>query len=95
MLTCSIDDSETINVIKFVYLFIDKASAEKLAEQVNEAVQLLTDYNSRLAAEMDDRKKLGSMLQDFIQAQKDLLLQAEDRLEVSNVKLFNHHEFTC
>lgn len=65
-----------------VLLLIDKASAEKLSVQVNEAVQLLTDYNSRLASEMEYRKKLTTMLKDFLQAQKDLLAQAEHRLEV-------------
>ena len=65
-----------------ILLLADKASAEKLSVQVNEAVHLLTDYNSRLAAEMEYRKKLTIMLRDFLQAQKDLLAQAEHRLEV-------------
>jgi hypothetical protein len=65
-----------------VILLTDKTSAEKLSAQVNEAVHLLTDYNSRLAAEMEYRKKLTTMLRDFLQAQKDLLAQAEHRLEV-------------
>jgi len=65
-----------------ILLLTDKASAEKLSVQVNEAVHLLTDYNSRLAAEMEYRKKLTTMLRDFLQAQKDLLAQAEHRLEV-------------
>ncbi|PSN30137.1 Regulation of nuclear pre-mRNA domain-containing protein 1B [Blattella germanica] len=64
-----------------------KATAEKLSVQVNEAVHLLTDYNSRLAAEMEYRKKLTTMLRDFHQAQKDLLAQAEQRLEEYNEKL--------
>lgn len=63
----------------------DKASAEKLALQVNEAVQLLTEYNRRLSEEMEDRKRVTSMLRDFIQAQKDLLIQAEQRLEVNHM----------
>jgi regulator of Ty1 transposition protein 103 len=65
-----------------ILLLADKASAEKLSVQVNEAVHLLTDYNGRLAAEMEYRKKLTTMLRDFLQAQKDLLAQAEHRLEV-------------
>ncbi|XP_021923169.1 regulation of nuclear pre-mRNA domain-containing protein 1B isoform X2 [Zootermopsis nevadensis] len=65
----------------------DKASAEKLSVQVNEAVHLLTDYNSRLASEMEYRKKLTTMLKDFLQAQKDLLAQAEHRLEEYTEKL--------
>lgn len=67
--------------IKF-NLFVDKENAERLSVQVNEAVTLLTEYNSRLAAEMDCRKKVANMLRDFMQAQKELLLQAEQRLEV-------------
>lgn len=65
----------------------DKATAEKLAVQVNEAVQLLLEYNSRLAAEMEDRKKVSSMLRDFIQAQRELYAQAEQRLEEYKEKL--------
>lgn len=64
---------------------IDKESAERLSAQVNEAVTLLTDYNARLAAEMECRKKVATMLRDFTQAQKELLTQAEQRLEVSMV----------
>lgn len=61
----------------------DKESAERLSKQVTEAVVLLLDYNSRLAAELDGRKKLAAMLRDFTQAQQQLLSQAELRLEVS------------
>lgn len=50
--------------------------------QVNEAVQLLNEYNTRLAAEMEERTKLASMLRDFQAEQKELLVQAEKRLEV-------------
>lgn len=52
--------------------------------QVNEAVQLLNEYNTRLATEMDERTKLASMLRDFQAEQKELLVQAEKRLEVCN-----------
>ncbi|XP_039284135.1 regulation of nuclear pre-mRNA domain-containing protein 1B [Nilaparvata lugens] len=65
----------------------DKAAAERLSIEVNEAVALLTDYNSRLASEMDDRKKVTQMLRDFIQAQRDLLQQAEQRLDDYKEKL--------
>ncbi|KAK7792284.1 hypothetical protein R5R35_013313 [Gryllus longicercus] len=65
----------------------DKAAADKLAVQVNEAVQLLTEYNARLAMEMDDRKKVTQMLNDFIQTQKDMLSHAEQRLEEYSEKL--------
>lgn len=49
---------------------------------MNEAAQILVDYNTRLAAEMDERKKLTAMLRDFQAEQRELLLQAEQRLEV-------------
>lgn len=52
---------------------------------MNEAVQLLNEYNTRLASEMEDRKKLATMLRDFHAEQKELLVQAEQRLEVSMV----------
>lgn len=50
--------------------------------QVNEAVDLLNDYNARLAAEMEERTKLATMLRDFQAEQKELLSQAEQRLDV-------------
>lgn len=61
----------------------DKDSAMKLSAKVNDAVQLLKDYNARLAAEMTDRNKLTVMLKDFQREQQELLAQAEQRLEVS------------
>lgn len=51
--------------------------------QVNEAAQILHDYNTRLSNEMEERKKLTQMLKDFQTEQKELLVQAEQRLEVS------------
>ncbi|XP_075161780.1 regulation of nuclear pre-mRNA domain-containing protein 1B [Haematobia irritans] len=59
----------------------DKEDAQNLAKQVNEAVELLNDYNARLAAEMEERTKLAVMLRDFQAEQKELLTQAEKRLE--------------
>lgn len=60
----------------------DKEAAMKLAKKVNEAVELLKNYNARLAAEMTDRNKLAVMLKDFQREQQELLAQAEQRLEV-------------
>ena len=51
---------------------------------MNEAAQILHDYNTRLSVEMEDRKKLTQMLKDFQAEQKELLLQAEQRLEVNH-----------
>lgn len=61
----------------------DKDSALRLSAKVNDAVQLLKDYNARLAAEMTERNKLTVMLKDFQREQAELLTQAEQRLEVS------------
>ncbi|XP_053675165.1 regulation of nuclear pre-mRNA domain-containing protein 1B [Anopheles nili] len=65
----------------------DKEAAMKLAADVNDAIKILNDYNARLAAEMDDRKKLTTMLRDFLREQQELLLQAENRLEEYQNKL--------
>lgn len=61
----------------------DKEAALKLSREVADALKLLNDYNARLCREMEDRKKLQTMLKDFAQEQKELLTQAEARLEVS------------
>ena len=66
----------------YVYCYIDKEAALKLAERVNSAVELLTDYNNRLAHEMEERRRVMQMLRDYTILQKQLLQQAETRLEV-------------
>ncbi|KAL3276030.1 hypothetical protein HHI36_020759 [Cryptolaemus montrouzieri] len=65
----------------------DKAEAEKLSIQVNEAVCLLNAYNERLAKEMEHRKKVSAMLRDFLEVQQELLAQAEQNLEEYQEKL--------
>lgn len=55
---------------------------EALLRQVNEAVSLLADYNARLINEMSERKKVSGLLRDFIQSQRGLLIQAENRSQV-------------
>lgn len=57
------------------------AESEALTTQVEEASSLLDNYNVRLQDELKDRKKVGSMIAEFLSAQKDLLAQAEERLE--------------
>lgn len=69
------------------YLFLGKEEAEELLRKVNDAVALLTDYNTRLVCEMEDRKKVSSMLHDFIQSQRDLIDQAEQRLQVNVINI--------
>ncbi|XP_053663143.1 regulation of nuclear pre-mRNA domain-containing protein 1B [Anopheles marshallii] len=58
----------------------DKDAAIKLAADVNDAIKILNDYNARLAVEMDDRKKLTTMLRDFLREQQELQQQVENRL---------------
>lgn len=65
----------------------DKEAAMRLAMKVNDAIKILNDYNARLASEMDDRKKLTTMLKDFQREQQQLLAQAEQRLQEYQGKL--------
>jgi len=67
------------------------AEAKNLSSQVEEASVLLDDYNLRLQEELRDRKKVGSMISEFLSAQKDLLAQAEERLELYLDKLDKIH----
>lgn len=55
--------------------------------KVNEAVTLLNDYNLRLATELDNRKKLAVMLKNCLTEQRELMVQAEQRLTDYNKKL--------
>lgn len=80
-----------LSLLTLFYIFescLGKDQAEELLRKVNDAVALLTDYNTRLVCEMEDRKKVASMLNDFIQSQRDLIDQAEQRLQarIINIK---------
>ncbi|KAH8235212.1 hypothetical protein KR032_010577 [Drosophila birchii] len=78
---------QEISEISCISKLEDKDKAKALALQVNEAVDLLNDYNARLAAEMEERTKLATMLRDFQAEQKELLSQAEKRLDEHKKKL--------
>nr|NP_647701.1 uncharacterized protein Dmel_CG9018, isoform A [Drosophila melanogaster]AAF47620.1 uncharacterized protein Dmel_CG9018, isoform A [Drosophila melanogaster] len=78
---------QEISEISCISKLEDKDKAKELAIQVNEAVDLLNDYNARLAAEMEERSKLATMLRDFQAEQKELLSQAEQRLDEHKKKL--------
>ncbi|XP_051175866.1 regulation of nuclear pre-mRNA domain-containing protein 1B [Leptopilina boulardi] len=65
----------------------DRAAADELSVAVNEAAALLADYNGRLQAEMEDRRRLLAMLKDYTLAQKQLLQQAQTTLEDYKEKL--------
>lgn len=55
-----------------------------MSVQVNDAVQLLSQYNKRLIMEMEQRKKVAVMMRDFLHVQEELLAQAEHNLEVNS-----------
>jgi len=65
----------------------NRGEGQRLLTQVEDAASLLDDYNSRLSGELGDRRKVGGMLQEFLSAQRDLLAQAEERLELYLEKL--------
>ena len=71
---------------------IKSAEAQVLQGQVEEANTLLDDYNRRLQEELRYRKKVGKMIGEFLSAQKDLLAQAEERLETYLDKLEKIHQ---
>nr|CAI5838735.1 unnamed protein product [Callosobruchus analis] len=71
-----------VSEVSLISKIDDKETAEKLSLQVIEAVHLLSQYNNRLSAEMEHRKKLAMMMRDFLHAQEELLVQAERSLEV-------------
>lgn len=58
-----------------------KEAADKLTKQVEEASALLTDYNSRLTEELEERKRVSKMLSDFTHGQREQLAQAEKKIE--------------
>eukprot|EP00092_Neocalanus_flemingeri_P011946 GFUD01012879.1.p1 GENE.GFUD01012879.1~~GFUD01012879.1.p1 ORF type:complete len:354 (-),score=137.09 GFUD01012879.1:105-1166(-) len=56
-------------------------------KQLETASSLLVEYNKRLQEELRDRTRVGRMVADFLTAQKDLLVQTEERLDVYRDKL--------
>lgn len=62
---------------------LDKAAADKLSVQIDEALTLINEYNQRLSVEIENRKKVTTMLRDFLLSQRELLAQAEKSHEVT------------
>ncbi|XP_015914877.1 regulation of nuclear pre-mRNA domain-containing protein 1B [Parasteatoda tepidariorum] len=58
-----------------------KEGADKLSTQVEEALAILTDYNSRLTSELEERKHISKMLSDFTHSQREQLAFAERKIE--------------
>lgn len=65
----------------------EQEEADNLSKMVNEALELLEDYNHRLSTELDDRGKLAKMLKNFTLHQDQELRKAEDKLKEYNEKL--------
>ncbi|KAJ4934478.1 hypothetical protein JOQ06_007271 [Pogonophryne albipinna] len=65
----------------------DKDAADKLSKTVDEACLLLAEYNGRLAAELEDRRQLARMLTEYINSQRDALMEREKKLEEYKQKL--------
>ena len=66
-----ISDVETRRRAKARSFFVkvkNRTSGQRLLAQVTEAMEMLTDYNGRLAGEMDERKRVTRLLQDFTQS---------------------------
>jgi len=56
-----------------------REAADKLTKQVEEASTILTDYNSRLTEELEERKQISKMLSDFTHSQREQLALAEKK----------------
>ncbi|XP_072400036.1 regulation of nuclear pre-mRNA domain-containing protein 1B isoform X2 [Diabrotica undecimpunctata] len=81
-----------VSEVSLISKIQDKETAEKLSKQVTEAVQLLSEYNSRLLSEMEHRKKVSVMMTDFLYVQKELLQQAHvtlDKYQAKQCKVMN------
>lgn len=61
--------------------------AHKLLIKVQAASKLLEDYNRRLEQELVDRRRVGRMVASFLHSQKELMLQAEERLDTYRDRL--------
>lgn len=70
---------------------LDKDAADKLSKTVDEACLLLAEYNGRLAAELEDRRQLARMLTEYINSQREALMEREKKLEARK----HMHRHTC
>lgn len=60
----------------------DRKAAEHLSRQVDEACVLLAEYNTRLSAELEERRKVALMLRGFINQVKGQMQDTEKQLLV-------------
>ncbi|CAI6375214.1 unnamed protein product [Macrosiphum euphorbiae] len=66
---------------------IYQLKGEELSRKVKDTVASLTNYNTILKCEIEDRKNVYSKLHDSIQSQRDLIYQAEQKLQECHIKL--------
>lgn len=71
---------------------LDKDAADKLSKTVDEACLLLAEYNGRLAAELEDRRQLARMLTEYINSQREALMEREKKLEARK-HMHRHNSF--
>ncbi|XP_076055474.1 regulation of nuclear pre-mRNA domain-containing protein 1B isoform X4 [Oratosquilla oratoria] len=76
-----------VSDVNLLHKLQDTHAGKALHEEVECALALLESYNKRLAEEMEARKAVARMLHDYITHQKDLLAQAEEKLEEHRQKL--------
>jgi len=68
---------------------VDSDAAREFEKTLRPVYHTLCDVVRELESELLDRKKITMKLQDFRQQQKELLAQAEQRLEVNDTQ--RHH----
>lgn len=73
--------------VKLFEKVITNGPTENWVKLVNEAQNILTSYNTRLAKELEGRKQLSTMLVYFIEGQRRALTQAEQSLKQYRDKL--------
>ena len=73
--------------VKLFEKVISNGPTENWVQLVNEAQNILTSYNTRLANELEGRKQLSTMLVYFIEGQRRALTQAEQSLKQYRDKL--------
>nr|XP_027198516.1 regulation of nuclear pre-mRNA domain-containing protein 1B-like [Dermatophagoides pteronyssinus] len=73
--------------VKLFEKVISNGPTENWVQLVNEAQNILTSYNTRLAKELEGRKQLSTMLVYFIEGQRRALTQAEQSLKQYRDKL--------
>jgi regulator of Ty1 transposition protein 103 len=72
----------TISSLIAIIFFADQGEASELTKKVEDACNLLVNYNGRLAAELQERKRVARMLRDYLVSQKTALSESEKKLQV-------------